>query len=315
MKKLAVVALGGNALLRDSEIGTIQQQDKNSYRSCSDIINLLDSGHELVITHGNGPQVGNIFLRNDAGYKTYKIPKMPLDICVADSQGGIGYMLERILRNVLSERKIKKDVLTLVSQVVVDKNDTAFLNPTKPVGGYFIKEEAELLARNNNWVFKEDSMKRGWRRVVASPQPQEILNKKVIKSLASKGNIVITVGGGGVPVFMNGDKILHGVEAVIDKDLASALLASSIGAQKLYILTDVSKVYINFNKPNQIALDTLTVEEAQSYLDKGEFGEGSMAPKIMAAMDFIKNGGEEAIITDSAKLSDPDSGTKIISNN
>ena len=315
MKKLSVVALGGNALLRDSEIGTIQQQDKNSYRSCSDIINLLDSGHELVITHGNGPQVGNIFLRNDAGYKTYKIPKMPLDICVADSQGGIGYMLERVLRNVLSEKKIKKNVLTLVSQVVVDKNDPAFLKPTKPVGGYFIKEEAELLARNNNWMFKEDSRKRGWRRVVASPQPQEILNKKVIKSLASKGNIVITAGGGGVPVFRNGNKLLHGVEAVIDKDLASALLAWSIGAQKLYILTDVSKVYIDFNKPTQKALDTLTVDEARSYLNKSEFGVGSMAPKIQGAINFIKNGGEEAIITDSAKLLDPDSGTKIISNN
>ena len=315
MKKLAVVALGGNALLRESEIGTIQQQDKNSYRSCSDIINLLDSDHEIVITHGNGPQVGNIFLRNDAGFKIYKIPKMPLDICVADSQGGIGYMLERILRNILSERKIKKDVITLVSQVVIDKNDPAFSNPTKPVGGYFIKEEAELLARNNNWVFKEDSRKRGWRRVVASPQPQEILNKKVIKSLASKGNIVITAGGGGVPVLRNGNKLLHGVEAVIDKDLASALLAGSIGAQKLYILTDVSKVYINFNKPTQKTLDTLTVDEAQSYLDKGEFGAGSMAPKIQGAINFIKNGGEEAIITDSAKLLEPDSGTKIISNN
>lgn len=314
MKKLAVVALGGNALLRESEIGTIQQQDRNTHRSCADIINLLDIGHEIVITHGNGPQVGNIFLRNDAGFKTYKIPKMPLDICVADSQGGIGYMVERELRNVLAEKKIKKDVITLVSQVVVDKNDPAFLNPTKPVGAYFMKEEAELLSRNNNWVFKEDSRKRGWRRVVASPQPKEILNKKVIKSLASKGNIVITAGGGGVPVIRDEDKLLYGVEAVIDKDLASALLAWSIGAQKLYILTDVSKVYINFNKKNQKALDILTVGEAQSYLDAGEFGVGSMAPKIRGAINFIKNGGEEAIITDSAKLLDPDSGTKIISN-
>ncbi|PJA99071.1 MAG: carbamate kinase [Ignavibacteriales bacterium CG_4_9_14_3_um_filter_30_11] len=313
MKKIAVVALGGNALLRESEIGTIQQQNKNSHRSCTDIINLLDSGHEIVITHGNGPQVGNIFLRNDAGFKEYKIPKMPLDICVADSQGGIGYMVERELRNVLSEKKIKKDILTIVSQVVVDKDDPAFLTPTKPVGGYFLKEEAELLARNNKWVFKEDSQKRGWRRVVASPQPKEILNKKTIKNLVSKGNIVITAGGGGVPVLRDKDNLLQGVEAVIDKDLASSLLASSIGAQKLYILTDVSKVYINFNKPNQKALDTLTIEEAQSYLDNGEFGEGSMAPKIKGAINFIKNGGEEAIITDSAKLLDTDSGTKIIS--
>ncbi|MGA7838704.1 MAG: carbamate kinase [Ignavibacteriaceae bacterium] len=314
MKKLAVVALGGNALLRGSEIGTIQQQDKNSHDSCENLVNLLKNDYNLVITHGNGPQVGNIFLRNDAGYKIYKIPKMPLDICVADSQGGIGYMVEREMRNVLTENKIRKNVVTVVTQVLVEKDDPAFQNPTKPVGAYFLKEEAELLMRNHNWIFKEDAGKRGWRRVVASPYPLDILNKKTIKNLVTKGNIVIASGGGGIPVYKDENKLLQGIEAVIDKDSASALLASEIGADAFYMLTDVSKVYINFNKPGQKALDKITVEEAEKYLEAGEFGEGSMKPKIQAAIGFLKRGGKETIITDSAKLNDPESGTRIIIN-
>ena len=314
MKKLAVVALGGNALLRGSEIGTIQQQDKNSHDSCENLVSLLKNDYNLVITHGNGPQVGNIFLRNDAGYKIYKIPKMPLDICVADSQGGIGYMVEREMRNVLTENKIRKNVVTVVTQVLVEKDDPAFQNPTKPVGAYFLKEEAELLMRNHNWIFKEDAGKRGWRRVVASPYPLDILNKKTIKNLVTKGNIVIASGGGGIPVYKDENKLLQGIEAVIDKDSASALLASEIGADAFYMLTDVSKVYINFNKPGQKALDKITVEEAEKYLEAGEFGEGSMKPKIQAAIGFLKRGGKETIITDSAKLNDPESGTRIIIN-
>jgi len=314
MKKLAVVALGGNALLRGSEIGTIQQQDKNSHDSCENLVSLLKNDYNLVITHGNGPQVGNIFLRNDAGYKIYKIPKMPLDICVADSQGGIGYMVEREMRNVLTENKIRKNVVTVVTQVLVEKDDPAFQNPTKPVGAFFLKEEAELLMRNHNWIFKEDAGKRGWRRVVASPYPLDILNKRTIKNLVAKGNIVIASGGGGIPVYRDENKLLQGIEAVIDKDSASALLASEIGADAFYMLTDVSKVYINFNKPGQKALDKITVEEAERYLEAGEFGEGSMKPKIQAAIGFLKRGGKETIITDSAKLNDPESGTRIIIN-
>lgn len=314
MKKLAVVALGGNALLRGSEVGTIQQQDKNAHNSCENLAGLLNDDYNIVITHGNGPQVGNIFLRNDAGYKIYKIPKMPLDICVADSQGGIGYMVEREMRNVLVEKKIRKNVVTIVTQVLVDKDDPAFQDPTKPVGAFFLKEEAELLMRSHNWIFKEDAGKRGWRRVVASPFPKDILNKKIIKNLVSKGNIVIASGGGGIPVYRDENKLLQGIEAVIDKDSASALLASEIGADAFYILTDVPKVYINFNKPGQKALDKITIDEAQKYLDAGEFGEGSMKPKIKAAMEFLRRGGKEAVITDSAKLSDPDSGTRIIIN-
>jgi carbamate kinase len=313
MKKNAVVALGGNALLRGNEIGTIQQQEKNTYETCINLIKLLEDDFNIVITHGNGPQVGNILLRNEAGYNTYKIPKMPLDICVADSQGGIGYMIERQIRNILAEQKIKRNVVTVVTQVLVDKNDPAFENPTKPVGAFYLKEEADLLARANNLIFKEDPRKRGWRRVVASPEPKDVLNKKIIKDLVKKGNIVIATGGGGVPVYRDEKKHLHGIEAVIDKDLASALLAYEIKADGFFILTDVAKVYLNYNKPGQIALDKITVEQAEQYLREGHFSAGSMGPKIRAAIHFIKNGGKETIITESKQLGNPESGTKIVS--
>lgn len=312
MKKIAVVALGGNALLRGNQAGTIQQQEKNTYDTCINLLKLLDNDYNIVITHGNGPQVGNILLRNEAGYNNYKIPKMPLDICVADSQGGIGYMVERQLRNILSEKKIKKNVVTVVTQVLVDRNDPAFENPTKPVGAFYLKEEAELLARANNLIFKEDSGKRGWRRVVASPEPKDVLNKKSIKDLVKKGNIVIAVGGGGVPVYKDQNKHLQGIEAVIDKDLASALLAYEIGADDFFILTDVPKVYLNFGKPDQTALNTITVEQAEEYQSQGHFAAGSMGPKIKAAIHFVRNGGKETIITESTHLGNPDSGTIIV---
>ncbi|HSW55975.1 MAG TPA: carbamate kinase, partial [Ignavibacteriaceae bacterium] len=250
-KKIAVVALGGNALLRGNEVGTIQQQEKNTYDTFIHLLKLLKDGYELVITHGNGPQVGNIMLRNEAGYKEYKIPQMPLDICVADSQGGIGYMIERQVKNILRESKIRKNVVTIVTQVLVDKNDPAFIEPTKPVGRFYLKEEAELLARSGGLIFKEDPRKRGWRRVVPSPDPKDILNKKIIRDLVKRGNIVIAAGGGGVPVYRDENKNLVGVEAVIDKDLASSLLATEIEADAFFILTDVPNVYLNFHKPNQ----------------------------------------------------------------
>jgi len=310
MKKIAVVALGGNALLKGSQIGTINEQEDNTYRTCNFLTELLKQ-YNLVITHGNGPQVGNILLRNEAGYDSYKIPKMPLDICVADSQGGIGYMIERQILNILNEKKVKRNVVTLVTQVVVDKDDPAFQNPTKPIGKFFLKEEAELLSKANNWVFKEDARKRGWRRVVASPQPKRIVNKEIVEALAKKGNIVIAAGGGGIPVVGNNGS-LHGVDAVIDKDLASALLANQIGADAFFILTDVAKVSINFQKPNAKELDKLSVRQATKYLKAGEFGSGSMGPKIQAAISFIKNGGKEAVITESTQLLNPLAGTRIV---
>jgi carbamate kinase len=311
MKKITVAALGGNALLRGSETGTIHQQEKNTYNTCQNLINIIKKDHGLVITHGNGPQIGNIMLRNEAGYESYKIPKMPIDICVADSQGGIGYMIERQMKNILIENKIRKNVITIVTEVLVDVNDSAFNEPTKPVGKFYLKEEADLLAKANNWRFKEDSRKRGWRRIVASPEPLDIINKKIIKELVGKGNIVIAAGGGGVPVYLDQNRNFQGIEAVIDKDLASSLLATEIGAESFYILTDVPKVYINFHQPNQRALDTLTASDAKKYYDEGQFAAGSMGPKILSAISFLNNGGKECIITEASELNNPKSGTVI----
>lgn len=309
--KLAVVALGGNSITRSNEAGSIEQQEKSTYATCRNLAYLIKNNYNIVITHGNGPQVGNILLRNEAGYDQYKIPKMPLDICVADSQGGIGYMIERQLINVLKENRIRKNVITVVTQVLVDIKDPAFKDPTKPIGPYYIKEEADLLAKSNNWIFKEDPKKRGWRRIVPSPKPIDIMNKRIIKKMARAGVIVIAAGGGGIPVFISGKKLL-GAEAVIDKDLAASLLASKIGADTLFFLTDVSKVYLNYNKPNQKALDEITVDEAEKYFNSGEFPLGSMGPKILAAIEFIKKGGKETLITDAHKLLDPSAGTKIV---
>ena len=312
MKKIAVVAFGGNALLRANEVGTIEQQEKNTLDTCNKLISLLRNDYNLVITHGNGPQVGNILLRNEAGYAQYKIPKMPLDICVADSQGGIGYMIDRQMRNAISKTNLRRNVVAIITETLVDINDQAFQNPTKPIGPYYLKEEADLLAKANNWVFKEDPRKRGWRKVVAYPKPIDIMNKKVIKDLVKHGHIVIAVGGGGIPVYWHADtKYLEAIEAVVDKDLASAVLAREIKADRFYIITDVPKVFINFNKPNQKALDHLTVAEARKYLDAGEFPSGSMGPKILAAVEFVENSGNEAIITCEEDIEKENCGTRI----
>ncbi len=312
MKKIAVVAFGGNALLRANEVGTIEQQEKNTLDTCEKLISLLRNDYNLVITHGNGPQVGNILLRNEAGYVQYKIPKMPLDICVADSQGGIGYMIDRQMRNAISKTNLRRNVVAIITETLVDINDHAFQNPTKPIGPYYLKEEADLLAKANNWVFKEDPRKRGWRKVVASPKPLDIMNKKVIKDLVKHGHIVIAVGGGGIPVYWHDDtKYLEAIEAVVDKDLASSLLAREIKADRFYIITDVPKVFINFNKPDQKALDHLTAAEARKYLDAGEFPAGSMGPKILAAIEFVESSGNEAIITCEADIEKENCGTRI----
>ncbi|MCX6149024.1 MAG: carbamate kinase [Ignavibacteriales bacterium] len=313
MIKLAVVAFGGNALLRAGQSGTADEQEQNSYDTCKKLIPLLEQGFNLVITHGNGPQVGNIYLRSDAGYSVYNIPKMPLDIAVADSQGEIGYMIERQMRNLLIEYGINKKIITILTQVLVDRNDDSFKDPSKPVGPYYLKEEAELMSKANNWIFKEDPRKRGWRRVVASPIPLDIINAEIIGNLAKAGHIVIASGGGGIPVYLDEKKTYRPIEdAVIDKDLASALLASEIGADTYYILTDVAKVCINFNKPTQKEIDVLNLEEAKEYFKQGQFPAGSMGPKILAAIKFVENSGRETVITEATQLGIPNSGTRII---
>lgn len=312
MNKLAVVAFGGNALLRGEQKGTIHEQEQNARETCNNLIELIKNKYDIVITHGNGPQVGNILLQNIAGARLFGIPEMPLDICGAYSQGFIGYVIEQQLRNLLEEKGLNKDVITIVTQVMVDKNDPAFNNPTKPVGPFYTKEEADKMADESKSVFAQDPRGRGWRKVVASPVPLQIGNRNTIENIARNGQIVIAVGGGGIPVYYKKPNFLEGIDAVIDKDLASSLLALQIHADEFFILTDVPKVCINFHKPGEKKLDVITVEEAKQYLAEGHFAEGSMAPKIRAAINFTENGKGEAIITEASQLSNLDCGTKIV---
>lgn len=312
MKKLAVVALGGNALLRDNQAGTIEEQEQNTTDTLENLIFLIREGYDLVITHGNGPQVGNILMRSDAGEQLYSIPQMPIDICVADSQGGIGYMIERMMRNVLIRNGIQKEIVTLVTAVVVDEHDPAFGNPTKRVGKIYSQEQADELARSKGWVFREETKGTpGWRRVVPSPKPLRIINENVVETLARQGVITIAVGGGGIPVYFDDEGKVRAAEAVIDKDLASGLLAGRINADEFYILTDVPFIYQNFRKPDQKVLEFLDYADTQKLLENGEFGEGTMAPKIKACLSFIEQGGDKAVITEAFKLEDKSYGSKI----
>ena len=312
MNKLAVIALGGNALLRGNQVGTIEEQEQNTFDTLENIVYLIKEGYDIVIGHGNGPQVGNILMRNDAGEQMYNIPQMPLDICVADSQGGIGYMIERMLRNVMKKHNIDKNIVTLVTCVVVDKNDPAFKDPQKRVGKIYSKEEADKLAADKDWEFKEEvKADGGWRRVVPSPKPISIMNEKIVESLARQGNIVITVGGGGVPVYIDEKNDVRPSEAVIDKDFASALLGARIGADEFYILTDVPYVYINYKKENEQKMEFLNKADTEKHLAEGQFAQGSMAPKIKACLQFIEQGGKKSVITEATKLEDRSYGTKI----
>lgn len=312
MGKLAVVALGGNAILRDNQQGTIDEQEQNTTDTLENLIFLLREGYDLVITHGNGPQVGNIIMRNDAGESIYRIPQMPLDICVADSQGGIGYMIERMLRNVLRKHGIQREVVTLVTMALVREDDPAFDNPSKRVGRAYSRTESRKIEAEKGWIFKEDKKREGgYRRVVPSPVPIEIINEKVVESLARQGTIVIASGGGGIPVYRDDQGRLRASESVIDKDLASALLGARIGADEFYILTDVPYVYLHFNTPQQEVKEFLDYADTVKYLEQGMFGEGDMAPKIRACLAFIKQGGEKSVITEAFKLEDRRYGTKI----
>jgi carbamate kinase len=311
-KKLAVVALGGNALLRGDQIGTIDEQEQNTTETLENLVFLINEGYDLVITHGNGPQVGNILMRNDAGEQLYKIAQMPIDICVADSQGGIGYMIERMFRNVLNKHGIEKNVICLVTQVLVDINDPAFNDPQKRVGKIYSKEQANELTKKKGWIFKEEvKTEGGFRRVVPSPVPIGVVNEAIINDLARKGNIVIAAGGGGVPVYIDEKKDVRPAEAVIDKDMASSLLATEIGADEFYILTDVPYIYINYKKPNQQIKEFLNYSDTVRYLEEGQFTKGSMEPKIKACLSFIKNGGSKSVITEAFKLADKKFGSKI----
>ncbi len=312
MKKLAVVAFGGNALIGPNERGTIQDQEKNAYTTSEKLMVLLERDYNLVITHGNGPQVGNIMLANFAGNKMFDLPEMPLDISVAYSQGFIGYLIEQQLRNVLKSRDMDRDIISLITRVIVTKDDPAFENPQKPIGPFYSKDDADKIATETDSKFVEDPRGRGWRKVVASPRPLVISNTRTIEKIAREGHIVIAVGGGGIPVYFAKPNYLQGIDAVIDKDLASALMAAQIRADKFFVLTDVPKVCLNFNTPQEKHIDKMTITEARKYIDEGHFAEGSMAPKVKAAVHFVEYTGNDAIITQTTRLGIDDGGTRIV---
>lgn len=308
MEKLIMIAFGGNALLRAGEKGTYEQQLSNVENTCSQLCHLASRGYGIVIAHGNGPQVGNVMLQHEAGKRVFGVEPMPMDFCGAQTQGSIAYMIENGMEKVLRRAGIERKVVSLVTRVEVDAADPGFDNPTKPVGPYYTAEEVKTFTSG---VYKEDPRGRGWRKVVASPKPLRIKNIELVEKLAREGYVVVTVGGGGIPVINTADGS-KGVEAVIDKDLASAVAAVKMRADEFYILTDVPKVYINFRIPQEKALDTMTVAEAKQYLAEGMFAEGSMAPKVRAGIMFVENRGGQCIITEAGQLDNPSCGTRII---
>lgn len=291
---LAVIAIGGNSLILDNKKVTIADQYRAASETSHHIATLIAAGYRVVITHGNGPQVGFVLLRSDLA--RHVLHEVPLDTCVADTQGALGYQLGQTLANELQRMQLKKSIATVVTQVLVDKDDKAFANPTKPIGSFYSEAEAQKHKTESGWILKEDAG-RGWRRVVASPQPLKIIEEDTIRLLLDKDVIVIAVGGGGIPVIENEKGELEGTAAVIDKDLASCLLAKNLKADLFIISTGVDKVAVDFKKPTQRELDRLTVAEAKKYLAEGQFPAGSMGPKIQAAIDFLENGGKEVIIT------------------
>jgi carbamate kinase len=311
-KKIAVVAFGGNALLPSDQEGTQERQLENSDIAAERLVEFIHNGYELIIVHGNGPQVGNLVLQQEALKDS--IPPYTLDYCVAMTQGSMGYMLENSIRYAFAKENIEKEIICIVSEVIVDKNDPGFHYPTKPVGPFYSTEQARNLIRSKQWSMVEDSG-RGWRKVVASPVPKSIVGEEIIKNLVNDGVVVIAAGGGGIPVYFNEKGYLTGIEAVIDKDLAASLIASRSGAELFVILTEVEQVYINYGKPTQQPLTVLKIEDARKYRDQGQFPPGSMGPKIQAAIEFIRGGGKEVLITKAHRLAEAmkgETGTKIV---
>ncbi|MBT9157574.1 MAG: Carbamate kinase 2 [Firmicutes bacterium] len=294
MSERIVIAFGGNAILQSKQKGTVEEQRANVHTACLAVADLVQAGHQVVVTHGNGPQVGAVLLQNDIAKE--QVPPMPLDMCGAATQGQIGYMVQQSLTNILRERGMARPVVSLVTQVLVNSDDPAFTSPTKPVGAFYSQAEALRFSTEKGWSMKEDKARGGWRRVVPSPDPIGLIEKEAVLSLLQAGAIVVTSGGGGIPVVEKGGQYL-GVEAVIDKDLAGERLACDVRADTLMILTDVPQVAINFNTPEQVNLGTLTLDEAKIYQGQGHFAAGSMGPKMLAAIRFIEDGGRRSIIT------------------
>ena len=300
-KGLAVVAVGGNALIKDKNHQTVPDQYQAAAETMKHIANMIVDGWDVVVTHGNGPQVGFILRRSELA--SHELHEVPLDYCGADTQGAIGYMFQQALHNEFRLRGINKQAATVVTQTIVDRNDPAFENPTKPIGSFMDEAAAREKMAKEGWTMVEDAG-RGWRRVVPSPIPQTIVEADAIRSLIDHGFVVVAVGGGGIPVMQLENGTLTGVEAVIDKDFGSAILASMINADLFLISTAVEKVAINFNKPDQKWLDTMTVAEARKYLVEGQFAKGSMLPKIEAILKFMNKGGKKALITDPEHIKD-----------
>jgi len=296
-KKVAVVAIGGNSLIKDKKHQTVEDQYEAAKETTYHIADMIEAGWEVAIGHGNGPQVGFILRRSEVAAKVEGMHEVPLDVCGADSQGAIGYALQQTLQNELFKRKIQKNVATVITQVLVDRTDQAFQNPSKPIGGFMEEAEAKRRQTEMDWTVIEDAG-RGWRRVVASPMPKEVVELDTVKALINAGIVVITVGGGGIPVIDKGNGDYIGVAAVIDKDYASSLLAREIKADLLLISTAIEKVALNFGKPDQQWIDKMTLAEAKQYRAEGKhFAKGSMAPKIQAILWYLEAGGKEAIIT------------------
>jgi len=297
--KLLVVAIGGNAILPAGDPGDATSQRRRIGETCTKLADLVAAGYDLVITHGNGPQVGNILLQNEESRQ--KVPPMPLDVCGAESQGQIGYMLQQGLQNEFAARKIRKAVASVITQVLVDPEDPAFTEPTKPIGPFYQREDEIIVKRAKGWKMTYDP-RGGYRRIVPSPSPIDVVEKDIIRRLlAMDGHVVIAAGGGGIPVIRRGGELV-GVEAVIDKDLASAVLAKAIGGKTLVIVTDVPQVALNFGAPEQRPLDRLTLAEAKRYHAEGQFPPGTMGPKVEAIVRFLEAGGTRAIVTDAEHL-------------
>ncbi|MCP4603936.1 MAG: carbamate kinase [Proteobacteria bacterium] len=300
-KPIVLVALGGHAFMKRGEKATVENQERNAAFICQKLLDLVERDYRLVISHGNGPQVGNLLLLNETGDKS--VPKMPLDVLVAQTEGSLGYFMQQAMLNELHRRKIQRYVVTVVCQVLVDPEDEAFKKPAKPIGPFLSQEEAEKRQNQLDWKIVEDAG-RGWRRLVPSPKPTKVIQRHMIRESAEAGYIVIAAGGGGIPIIKKSDGLYEGTEAVIDKDLTSSILATQIGAEILIILTEVPYIYTDFGNPEQQEISAITAEQLQDLHDSGEFPQGSMGPKVEAIIGFLERGGKRAIVTDPNTLPD-----------
>ena len=301
MSRLAVIAIGGNSLIRDEQHKSVHDQYESVVETSRHIAGIVQQGYNVVITHGNGPQVGFILLRSEIAEKVAGLHPVPLDSCGADTQGAIGYQIQQALHNEFLKRGVERQAATIVTQVLVDQHDPAFQNPSKPVGSFYTKEEIDQKVAQEGWTVAEDAG-RGWRRVVPSPMPMAIVELDAIKRLVEADFVVIAAGGGGIPVIRNSEGLLEGVAAVIDKDYATSLLATNLEADLFVISTAVENVSLNYRKPDEQAISRMTVSEAKAYAEQGQFAKGSMLPKINAAIAFLERGGKEALITNPESL-------------